>query len=136
MFSLMHAASLEVGEVESPSLAQVSEDVSYLVEGIDQSGRRCWHGAEAAEDGGTRPRNASTCLLWCAIALGALGARLFLGVRELLQPTGYDTNFQYYPLHSIPPLSERVPWARRLFYICLKKVCPTVYPLYFRASTS
>ena len=68
----MHAASLEVGEVESPSLAQVSEDVSYLVEGIDQSGRRCWHGAEAAEDGGTRPRNASTCLLWCAIALGAL----------------------------------------------------------------
>ena len=72
MFSLMLAAGPDVGDVESPPLAHVSHGARYLVEGIDQPGRRCWHGAEATKDGGARPRNASTCLLWCAIALGAL----------------------------------------------------------------
>lgn len=71
MVSLMLAAGPEVGEVEPPPLAQAFEGASYLVEGVGQP-KRGWHEAEPAEGGRTRPRDASTCLLWSAIALGAL----------------------------------------------------------------
>lgn len=38
--------------------------------GGDQTGQ-CWTSAMTA-GGATLPRNASTCILWCAVALGAL----------------------------------------------------------------
>lgn len=66
---MLAAAGPEVGEVGSPPFAQVSEGANYLVD--RPRPQRCWREAELAGDG-ARPCDASTCLLWCAIALGAL----------------------------------------------------------------
>lgn len=71
MVNVMLAVGPELAQVESLPLVQDSDGTDYLVENADEP-KRCWRGAGPAEDDGTLPRDASTCLLWSAVALGAL----------------------------------------------------------------
>ncbi|CAN0428305.1 unnamed protein product [Pylaiella littoralis] len=72
IFSVMRAAVREEKEATiSPPLHVAGEAIQRLVDGGDRS-EGYWDQAVPAGGGTTLPHDSITCLLWCAVALGAL----------------------------------------------------------------